>query len=93
MPQATYNTLQIQNTTKINELQESVRPLAQNLLRLAADQGIQLKIVSAYRSPEQQQALKDSGRGVTNLNNIKFHECNSSIGLRIRFRFGLLSWL
>lgn len=66
MPQATYNTLQIQNTAKINELQESVRPLAQNLLRLAADQGIQLKIVSAYRSPTEQQALKDSGKGVTN---------------------------
>lgn len=66
MPSATYNTLQIQNTAKINELQESVRPLAQNLLRLAADQGIQLKIVSAYRSPDQQQALKDSGKGVTN---------------------------
>jgi peptidoglycan L-alanyl-D-glutamate endopeptidase CwlK len=66
MPQATYNLLQIQNSAKINELQESVRPLAQNLLRLAADQGIQLKIVSAYRSPSQQQALLDSGRGVTN---------------------------
>lgn len=66
MPSATYNTLQIQNTAKINELQESVRPLAQNLLRLAADQGIQLKIVSAYRSPSEQQALKDSGKGVTN---------------------------
>lgn len=66
MPSATYNTLQIQNTAKINELQESIRPLAQNLLRLAADQGIQLKIVSAYRSPDQQQALKDSGKGVTN---------------------------
>lgn len=65
MPPA-YNTLQIQNTAKINELQESVRPLAQNLLRLAADQGIQLKIVSAFRSPSEQQALKDSGRGVTN---------------------------
>lgn len=66
MPSATYNTLQIQNTAKINELQESVRPLAQNLLRLAADQGIQLKIVSAHRSPSEQQALKDSGKGVTN---------------------------
>lgn len=66
MPSATYNTLQIQNTAKINELQESVRPLAQNLLRLAADQGIQLKIVSTYRSPSEQQALKDSGKGVTN---------------------------
>lgn len=66
MPQATYNLLQIQNSAKINELQESVRPLAQNLLRLAADQGIQLKIVSAYRSPSQQQALLDSGKGVTN---------------------------
>ena len=65
MPPA-YNLLQIQNTAKINELQESVRPLAQNLLRLAADQGIQLKIVSAYRSPAQQQALLDSGKGVTN---------------------------
>jgi peptidoglycan L-alanyl-D-glutamate endopeptidase CwlK len=66
MPQATYNLLQIHNTAKINELQESVRPLAQNLLRLAADQGIQLEIVSAYRSPSQQQALLDSGKGVTN---------------------------
>ena len=66
MPQATYNLLQIQNSAKISELQESVRPLAQNLLRLAADQGIQLKIVSAYRSPSQQQALLDSGQGVTN---------------------------
>lgn len=66
MPQATYNLLQIQNSSKINELQESVRPLAQNLLRLAADQGIQLKVVSAYRSPEQQQSLLDSGKGVTN---------------------------
>jgi D-alanyl-D-alanine carboxypeptidase len=65
MPLA-YNLLQIQNTAKINELQESVRPLALNLLRLAADQGIHLKVVSAYRSPEAQQALKDSGRGVTN---------------------------
>lgn len=65
MPPA-YNLLQIQNSAKINELQESVRPLAQNLLRLAADQGIQLKIVSAYRSPAQQQALLDSGKGVTN---------------------------
>lgn len=66
MPQPTYNLLQVQNSAKINELQESVRPLAQNLLRLAADQGIQLKIVSGFRSPEEQQALKDSGRGVTN---------------------------
>lgn len=66
MSQAVYNLLQIQNSAKINELQESVRPLAQNLLRLAADQGIQLKIVSAYRSPSQQQALLDSGKGVTN---------------------------
>lgn len=66
MPQATYNLLQIHNTAKINELQESVRPLAQNLLRLAADQGIQLKILTAYRTPSEQQALKDSGRGVTN---------------------------
>ena len=65
MPPA-YNLLQIQNTTKLNELQESVRPLALNLLRLAADQGIQLRVVSVYRSPDQQQALKDSGRGVTN---------------------------
>lgn len=66
MPQATYNLLQIQNTAKINELQESVRPLAQNLLRLAADQGIQLKIVSAYRTPSEQETLLQSGKGVTN---------------------------
>lgn len=65
MPPA-YNLLQIQNSAKINELQESVRPLAQNLLRLAADQGIQLKIVSAYRTPSAQEALLQSGKGVTN---------------------------
>lgn len=54
------------NLNKIAELQESVRPLAENLLRLSADAGIPLKVVSAYRSPEAQQELKDSGRGVTN---------------------------
>ena len=53
------------NLIKISELQESVRPLAENLLRLSADAGIPLKVVSTYRSPEVQQALKDSGRGVT----------------------------
>jgi len=66
MPGPVYNLLQIQNTAKISELQESVRPLAQNLLRLAADQGIQLKVVSAYRTPSQQEALLNSGKGVTN---------------------------
>jgi len=66
MPGPAYNLLQIQNTAKISELQESVRPLAQNLLRLAADQGIQLKVVSAYRTPSQQEALLNSGKGVTN---------------------------
>lgn len=55
-----------QNQSKINELQASVQPLASNLVRVAAEQGIPVKIVSAYRSPEAQQALKDSGRGVTN---------------------------
>lgn len=54
------------NLSKLAELQESVRPLAENLLRLSADAGIPLKVVSTYRSPESQQALKDSGRGVTN---------------------------
>lgn len=64
---ATYSLPQHQaNLNKIAELQESVRPLAENLLRLAADAGIPLKVVSAYRSPEAQQELKDSGRGVTN---------------------------
>lgn len=66
MPQPIYNLLQLQNSAKIEELQDSVKPLARNLLRLAADQGIQLKIVQAYRTPQQQQALMDSGRGVTN---------------------------
>lgn len=54
------------NLLKISELQESIRPLAENLLRLSADAGIPLKIVSAYRTPEAQQELKESGRGVTN---------------------------
>ncbi len=62
----TYSLLQHQsNLSKIAELQDSVRPLAENLLRLSADAGIPLKVVSTYRSPEAQQALKDSGRGVT----------------------------
>lgn len=62
-----YSLLQHQsNLSKLAELQESVRPLAENLLRLSADAGIPLKVVSTYRSPEAQQALKESGRGVTN---------------------------
>lgn len=66
MPPLAYNlALHQDNLKKIEELQESVRPLAQNLLRLAADQGIPLKIVSAYRSPQAQQALLESGRNVT----------------------------
>lgn len=54
------------NLNKIAELQESVRPLAENLLRLSADAGIPLKVVQGYRTPEAQQALLDSGKGVTN---------------------------
>lgn len=53
------------NLNKIAELQEPIRPLAENLLRLSADAGIPLRIVAGLRSPEEQQALKDSGRGVT----------------------------
>lgn len=55
-----------QNLSKIAELQESVRPLAENLLRLANDQGIPLAVTSAYRTPSAQQELLESGRGVTN---------------------------
>lgn len=58
--------LQQTNLRKVNELQEAMRPLVENFLRLAHDQGIPVRIVSAYRSPEAQQALLDSGRGVTN---------------------------
>lgn len=67
MPPLTYSlTLASQNSAKLNELQESVRPLAEKLLALSAEAGIPLKVVSAYRSPTAQQALMDSGRGVTN---------------------------
>lgn len=66
MPLAYNLTQQQANLQKISELQVSVRPLAENLLRLSADAGIPLKVVSAYRSPEAQQALLDSGKGVTN---------------------------
>lgn len=54
------------NLLKINELQESVRPLALQLVEQAAQQGIALQIVSAYRTPSAQQALLQSGKGVTN---------------------------
>lgn len=53
------------NLNKIAELQPAIRPLAENLLRLSADAGVPLAIVAGHRSPEEQQALKDSGRGVT----------------------------
>jgi len=67
MPKATYSLIEHQkNLSKISELQESVRPLAENLLRLAADQGIALRVVSAYRTPSAQEALLQSGKGVTN---------------------------
>jgi len=63
---AVYSQLQHQtNLNKVNELQESVRPLALKLLEQAAAQGIPLRVVSAYRSPATQQALLESGRGVT----------------------------
>lgn len=66
MPLLAYSQVMHQaNLSKVSELQESVRPLAENLLRLSADAGIPLRVVSAYRSPEAQQALLDSGRGVT----------------------------
>lgn len=42
-----------------------MRPLAENLLRLAADRGIPLRVVSAYRTPAEQQILFESGAGVT----------------------------
>jgi len=62
-----YSLIQHQaNLSKIAELQASVRPLAENLLRLSADRGIPLKVVQAFRSPGEQQALYESGRGVTN---------------------------
>lgn len=68
MPQATYNLANLynQNLLRVNELQEAVRPLAMNFLRLAADQNLPVKIVSAYRPPSDQQALYDSGKNVTN---------------------------
>lgn len=62
----TYSQTQHQsNLTKISELQVSVRPLAEQLITRAAEQGIPLRVVSAYRSPATQQALMDSGKGVT----------------------------
>lgn len=67
MPGLTYSLAQHQaNLAKIASLQPAVRPLAENLLRLAADRGIPLRVASAYRSPTEQQALFDAGTGVTN---------------------------
>jgi hypothetical protein len=42
-----------------------VQPLATRLLELAREQGINLEIVSAYRSPAEQDKLATSGAGVT----------------------------
>lgn len=51
---------------KIQTLQPAVQPLATRLLELAAERGIPARIVQGERSLADQQALYDSGKGVTN---------------------------
>lgn len=51
---------------KIQSLQPAVQPLAVRLLELAAERGIPAKIVQGERSLAEQQALYESGSGVTN---------------------------
>lgn len=43
-----------------------MQPLAAQFLTLAKERGIDLQVVSTYRSPEAQQSLYTSGAGVTN---------------------------
>jgi peptidoglycan L-alanyl-D-glutamate endopeptidase CwlK len=54
------------NLARIQTLQPSLRPLATRLIELATEQGIDLEVVQAFRSPQQQQALFSSGQNVTN---------------------------
>ena len=62
-----YSLIQHQNNlSKIKNLQPSLQPLAEQLVLNAASQGIPLRVVQDVRTISEQQALKDSGRGVTN---------------------------
>ena len=54
------------NLNRIQSLQPTIQPLAQALIQRAAERGIEIEIVQGYRSPEQQDALLTSGKGVTN---------------------------
>ena len=71
----TYSLSQHQNNlSKIKNLQPSLQPLAEQLVLNAAGRGIPVRVVQDYRTPEQQQALLDSGRGVTNAGaNLSYH--------------------
>lgn len=62
-----YSLLQHQNNlNRIKKLQPSLQPLAEQLVLNAASQGVPLRVVQDVRTIAEQQALKDSGRGVTN---------------------------
>jgi len=70
-----YSLIQHQsNLNRINRLQPSIRPLAEQLVLNAAGVGIPLRVVQDVRTPEQQQALLESGRGVTKAGaNMSYH--------------------
>lgn len=71
----TYSLIQHQNNlNRIKNLQPSLQPLAEQLVLNAAGAGIPVRIVQDYRTPEQQQALLDSGRQVTKAGaNLSYH--------------------
>lgn len=50
---------------KIKSLQMSLRPVAETFVQRCKDAGIEVEIVQGHRSPQEQQALKDGGKGVT----------------------------
>lgn len=71
----TYSLIQHQNNlNRIKNIQPSLQPLAEKLVLNAAGAGIPVRVVQDYRTPEQQQALLDSGKGVTNAGaNLSYH--------------------
>lgn len=70
-----YSLLQHQNNlNRIKRLQPSLQPLAEKLVLNAAGAQIPVRVVQDVRTPEEQQKLLESGRGVTNAGaNLSYH--------------------
>lgn len=70
-----YSLIQHQsNLNRIKRLQPSIQPLAEQLVLNAAGAGVPLRVVQDVRTPQEQQALLESGRGVTNAGaNLSYH--------------------